>query len=66
MDAWTIRAAGSQALRQSRNRASDGDQTLWLQNISPTAPDPQQFKIPEDYRVIDHRAAAAQPADSQR
>jgi hypothetical protein len=49
-----------------RHDPRDGDQTLWLENISQTAPDPQQFKVPEDYRVIDHRAAAAQPADSQR
>jgi hypothetical protein len=49
-----------------RHDPRDGDQTLWLTDIAQTAPDPATFRAPADYRVVDHRSAEAQPADSQR
>jgi hypothetical protein len=38
-----------------RHDPRDGDQTLWLTNISPTAADPSTFKIPAGFQVYDHR-----------
>lgn len=40
-----------------RHDPRDGDQTLWLTNISRSAADPGYFKVPSDYRIIDHRVA---------
>ncbi len=33
----------------------DGDETLWLSDLSLSAADPQVFKVPDGYRVVDHR-----------
>ncbi len=49
-----------------RHDPRDGDQTLWLTDISLSPADPQYFTVPASYRIVDHRAAAEQPADSQR
>jgi len=38
-----------------RHDPREGDQTLWITNVSLTAADPDKFKIPADYRVIDQR-----------
>lgn len=38
-----------------RHDPRDGDQTLWLSDISLGAPDPQTFRVPAEYRIIDHR-----------
>jgi hypothetical protein len=38
-----------------RHDPRDGDQTLWLENIDPSAPDPARFQIPQDYPVYDRR-----------
>jgi len=46
-----------------RHDPRDGDQTLWLTDISLTAADPATFKVPSDYRIIDHRNIA--PAQKQ-
>jgi hypothetical protein len=49
-----------------RHDPRDGDQTLWLTDVSPTSPDPQTFRIPADFSVVDHRhpqrTDEAQPA----
>jgi len=39
-----------------RHDPRDGDQTLWLTNISTTAADPSTFKPPAGYRILDRRA----------
>jgi hypothetical protein len=38
-----------------RHDPRDGEQTLWLTDISLNAPDPETFKVPTDYRILDHR-----------
>jgi hypothetical protein len=38
-----------------RHDPRDGDQTLWLTNISLTAADPELFQVPADYQVFDRR-----------
>jgi hypothetical protein len=38
-----------------RHDPRDGDQTLWLENIDLSAPDPARFQIPQDYPVYDRR-----------
>ncbi|MDR3752077.1 MAG: hypothetical protein P4K94_11400 [Terracidiphilus sp.] len=38
-----------------RHDPRDGDQTLWLTDISLTAPDPNVFQIPAEYKIIDYR-----------
>ncbi|MGH9343612.1 MAG: hypothetical protein ACRD19_07620 [Terriglobia bacterium] len=32
-----------------------GDQTLWLTQLSLSAPDPSVFQPPAAYRIVDHR-----------
>jgi hypothetical protein len=52
-----------------RHDPRDGDQTLWLTDVSLSAPEPDRFKIPADYRVVDHRHPQpvddAQPSDPE-
>lgn len=43
-------------LKVTRHDPRDGDQTLWLTNITTTAADPSVFQIPQDYRIFDRRA----------
>src|ERR1700759_3532696 len=38
-----------------RHDPRDGDQTLWLTDVSLDAPEPEKFKVPADYRVVDFR-----------
>jgi hypothetical protein len=48
-----------------RHDPRDGDQTLWLTDVSLTAAAPETFKAPADYRIIDHRGTgpgARQPS----
>ena len=40
-----------------RHYPHDGDQTLWLTNISLSTTDSEKFKIPEGNRIIDYRNA---------
>jgi len=52
-----------------RHDPRDGDQTLWLSDISPTAADPETFKVPSDFKVFDHRMSrptGRQPAANSR
>lgn len=65
VDYWYSPALGVN-VKVVRHDPRDGDQTLWLENISQTAPDPATFRAPADYQVVDHRSADAQAADSQR
>jgi hypothetical protein len=44
-----------------RHDPRDGDQTLWVTDVSLSAPEPEIFKVPEGYRIVDHRNP--QPAD---
>ena len=39
-----------------RHDPRDGDQTLWLTNISTTAADPSTFQVPAGYQINDRRA----------
>jgi hypothetical protein len=39
-----------------RHDPRDGDQTLWLTNISTTAADPSTFQVPAGYQIYDRRA----------
>ena len=38
-----------------RHDPRDGDQTLWISDVSLSVPDSEMFKVPADYRIIDHR-----------
>jgi hypothetical protein len=38
-----------------RHDPRDGDQTLWLTNISLSPADPETFKVPADYQIFDRR-----------
>ena len=38
-----------------RHDPRDGDQTLWLTDVSLDPPDPEKFKVPADFRIVDHR-----------
>ena len=52
-----------------RHDPRDGDQTLWLTDVSLSAADPEIFKVPADYRVIDERSSVppqGAPADEPR
>ena len=51
-----------------RHDPRDGDQTLWLANITTTAADPSTFQVPPGYRVNDRRVPATislEPAPKQ-
>ena len=41
-------------LKVKRHDPRDGDQTLWLEKISQSEPDAQTFKVPAEYRIVDH------------
>jgi hypothetical protein len=49
-----------------RHDPRDGDQTLWISDVSLAAPDPETFKAPADFRIIDHRKPEAAEQTSQR
>jgi hypothetical protein len=51
-----------------RHDPRDGDQTLWLTDVALDAPDPEKFKLPADFRIVDHRnpQAAQQEGDAGR
>lgn len=55
-------------MQVKRHDPRDGDQTLWISDVSLSAPDATTFQVPADYRIIDHRrpesAGQEQPADS--
>jgi hypothetical protein len=38
-----------------RHDPRDGDQTLWLTNISLTVADPETFNVPAEYQIFDRR-----------
>jgi hypothetical protein len=65
VDYWYSPALGVN-VKVVRHDPRDGDQTLWLSDISESAADPQYFKVPAGYRIIDHRTEAAEPVESQR
>jgi hypothetical protein len=44
-------------MQVKRHDPHDGDQTLWLTNISLSTTDSEKFKIPEGNRIIDYRNA---------
>jgi hypothetical protein len=62
VDYWYSPALGVN-VKVVRHDPRDGDQTLWLTDISQTAPDAATFRVPEGYQIVDQRPAAAQPAD---
>ncbi len=46
-------------LQVKRHDPRDGDQTLWLTDLTLSAPDPTTFEIPQGYKIIDHRGAGS-------
>jgi hypothetical protein len=68
VDYWYSPALGVN-VQVKRHDPRDGDQTLWLTDVSLSAPDPEIFKIPADFSVIDHRhpqgVGDAQPAGTE-
>ena len=65
VDYWYSPALGIN-VKVVRHDPRDGDQTLWLSDISESVADPQYFKVHAGYRIVDHRAVAAQPGESER
>jgi hypothetical protein len=57
VDYWYSPALGVN-VQVKRHDPRDGDQTLWLADVSLTAVDPDTFKVPADYRILDHRPQA--------
>lgn len=51
-------------VKVTRHDPRDGDQTLWLTDISTTAADPSVFQVPADYRIFDRRARQVTPGDA--
>jgi hypothetical protein len=51
-------------LQVKRHDPRDGDQTLWLADVSLTASDPETFKVPADYRIIDQRNTKGAPQET--
>ena len=47
-------------LKVVRHDPRDGDQTLWLTQLSLSAPDPSVFQPPASYRIVDHRSPMPQ------
>jgi hypothetical protein len=43
-----------------RHDPRDGDQTLWLTDISLSVAPPETFQVPADYRIVDHRSPQQQ------
>ena len=58
VDYWYSPALGVN-VQVKRHDPRDGDQTLWLTDVSLAAPDPENFKVPAGYRIVDHRDPAA-------
>jgi hypothetical protein len=56
---WYSSALGIN-IKVKRQDPRDGDQTLWLKDVSLSEPEPLKFKIPADYRIVDHRHPEAQ------
>ena len=54
VDYWYSLALGVN-VQVKRHDPRDGDQTLWLSDLTLTAADPKYFTIPADYRIVDHR-----------
>jgi hypothetical protein len=55
VDYWYSPALGIN-VKVVRHDPRDGDQTLWLTNISTTAADPSTFQVPAGYQIYDRRA----------
>jgi hypothetical protein len=62
-DFWYSPALGIN-VQVKRHDPRDGDQTLWLSEVTLTAAAPETFKVPAAYRIVDHRAAEQAPAPS--
>ncbi len=56
VDYWYSPALGIN-VKVVRHDPRDGEQTLWLTNISTTAADPETFKVPAGFQIFDRRAA---------
>jgi hypothetical protein len=54
VDYWYSPALGLN-VQVKRHDPRDGDQTLWLTDVSLSSPDPETFKVPAGFSVIDHR-----------
>jgi hypothetical protein len=68
VDYWYSPSLGVN-VQVKRHDPRDGDQALWLTDVSLSAPDPETFRVPADYRVVDHRhpqgIEGAQASDPQ-
>lgn len=56
VDYWYSPALGVN-VKVVRHDPRDGDQTLWLTDLSLSAASPETFRVPAGYRIIDHRVA---------
>lgn len=54
---WYSSALGVN-VQVKRHDPRDGDQTLWLTDVTQSPPPPETFQVPAGYRIIDHRNAA--------
>jgi len=48
-------------LKVERHDPRDGDQILWLTDLTLSAPDASEFQVPSACRIIDHRNPQAPP-----
>lgn len=56
VDYWYSPALGIN-VKVVRHDPRDGDQTLWLSDISTTAADPSTFQVPSGYQIYDRRTS---------
>lgn len=59
-DYWYSSALGVN-VQVKRHDPRDGDQTLWLSDLTLSAPAPDTFKLPQGFRMIDMRGTGAVP-----
>ncbi len=64
VDYWYSPSLGIN-LKVVRHDPRDGDQTLWLTNLSLSAPDPSTFQPPASYRIVDHRNPTPQAPNGE-
>ncbi len=63
VDYWYSPALGVN-VQVKRHDPRDGDQTLWLSDLTQTAPEAKWFQAPPDDRIIDHRGPTPSPRAS--
>ena len=54
---WYSSALGVN-VQVKRHDPRDGDQTLWLTDVTLSSPPPETFQVPAGFRIVDHRNTA--------